>query len=128
MTIPVCDFCLSPDVKWTHPPKDDTPETQLVGATNDPILPITHIFNSSPWVACPSCSNLVVGNDIPGLATRAAKKGLMRMGLTPSKAEVKSYAAELTAKYTELLPALAARISRITKTTKGGSLSSRASR
>ena len=104
---PVCDFCMSTDVQWTHPPKDDTRETQEAGS--EKVGNLTHICNSSAWAACPPCSTLVESNDISALAHRAAREGLKGMGLSPSEREVTKYAGALVKKYTAVLPVLGPR-------------------
>ena len=107
---PICDFCMSPDVRWTHPPKDDSPETVNAGAEPLlPPLPLKVVYNASGWAACETCSDLATRGDIENLASRAARLGLAQMGLTPSRREVRQYGGVLAAKYRAVLPVLGPR-------------------
>jgi len=80
----VCDFCLSPNVRWTFPCRDFTTHDDLsiVSQQSDGSLSVDteHIeYNAyGDWAACPACHALIVRGDRERLAVRSVKHAFRR--------------------------------------------------
>lgn len=58
----ICDFCASPDVRWSYPARDfDVPEAYSTSV--------------GPWAACPICHALIARGDRRALLRRSADTG-----------------------------------------------------
>jgi hypothetical protein len=75
----LCDFCGSPDVRWTYPARDFAVREQGIAITEGPTLITTQPFDLTQvsdggWDACPACSALIERSDRERLARRCAKR------------------------------------------------------
>lgn len=75
----VCDFCGSPDVRWTYPARDFAVHEQGLVITEAPTEITTKPFELTQisdgyWDACPACSALIERSDRTRLARRCGRR------------------------------------------------------
>jgi hypothetical protein len=58
----ICDFCLSPNVRWSYPAAPMPVASAIIDATDD------------DWAVCAGCSALIDAGDIIGLADRVVRE------------------------------------------------------
>jgi hypothetical protein len=71
-----CDFCSSPDVRWSYPARDFT------------ILPLM-VASGGGWAACQTCHDLIETQDWKALAGRSADTHpMVKDGLMPREVAI----------------------------------------
>jgi hypothetical protein len=77
---PICDFCSSPDVRWSYPCRDHNRQAHAEALIQRPdgSLRVEEMdiegFSHGGWAACSACHALIQRGDRDRLARRSAKR------------------------------------------------------